>query len=144
MVSLDGDARVLEIGRAKATKADVNVALDYGMSFELPYSNASFDRVLSSLLFHHLTRENKACTSREIFRVLRPEGELHIADFEEPSNALMYFVSLLMRRLEEASDNIKGLLPEMLRDAGFEQVQETARYMTIFGTLSLYTARKPK
>jgi len=26
---------------------------------------------------------------------------------------------------------------------GFEQVEETARFMTLFGTLSLYRARKP-
>jgi len=49
-----------------------------------------------------------------------------------------------MRRLEETIDNIKGLLPEMFRDAGFGQVNETARYMSIFGTISLYRAVKPE
>jgi len=49
-----------------------------------------------------------------------------------------------MRRLEQASDNIKGLLPQMLRRAGFEQLEEPDRFMTIFGTLVLISARKPE
>ena len=34
-----------------------------------------------------------------------------------------------MRRLEETSDLIQGLLPEMLRKAGFYEVEETAKFM---------------
>jgi hypothetical protein len=41
------------------------------------------------------------------------------------------------------ADNMKGLLPALFRDAGFEEVSETARLATLFGTLSLYKARKP-
>jgi trans-aconitate methyltransferase len=48
-----------------------------------------------------------------------------------------------MRRLEEASDTIDGMLPGMFVDAGFEHVEESARYRTVFGTLTLYQARKP-
>jgi len=54
----------------------------------------------------------------------------------------MYLISLVVRHLEETRDNIDGLLPEMFQKAGFEKVEETARFMTIFGTLSLYRARK--
>jgi ubiquinone/menaquinone biosynthesis C-methylase UbiE len=75
--------------------------------------------------------------------VLKPGGELHVADFGEPQNVFMRAISLVVRHFEEASDNVQGLLPEMFRKAGFEQVEETAHYMTIFGTLSLYKTRKP-
>jgi ubiquinone/menaquinone biosynthesis C-methylase UbiE len=144
VVGLDGDAKVLEIARAKSADAGMDIALDYGMAFELPYPEHSFHRVLSSLLLHHLTRENKLCTLREAFRVLHPGGEMHIADFGKPHNVLMYSVSLIVRWLEEAADNVKGLLPKMFADAGFEEIRESARFMTLFGTLSLYRARKPE
>lgn len=143
VVGLDGDPRILKVARAKVASAGLNITLDYGMAYELPYPDNSFDRVFSSLLFHHLTQENKNRTAKETFRVLRHGGELHVADFGKPDNALMRFISLYMRRLEKTADNVKGLLPDMFQNAGFDQIEESARYMTVFGSLSLYKARKP-
>jgi len=142
---LDADPKVLAVARAKAAKAGLIVRLDHGMAFELPYPDASFDRVISSLLFHHLTRENKERTLKEIFRVLRQGGELHVADWGKARNWPMRVAFLLVQMLdgfETTADNVNGLLPEMFRSAGFEEVQETAQYATIVGTLSLYKARK--
>lgn len=144
VVGLDTDPKILEIAKAKVAKAGLDITLVQGMAFELPYPDGSFERVLSSLVLHHLTTEDKKRTLKEVFRVLRPAGELHVADFGKPHNALMYLISLIMRGHEEVSDNIKGLLPEMFREAGFDHVEEFARYATIFGTLSLYRARKPR
>lgn len=142
VVGLDGDARVLEIGRAKAEKAGINLTLDQGMAFDLPYPDRAFNRVLSSLVFHHLTTANKQHTMVEILRVLEPGGELHIADFGKPNTTWAWIISLVMARLEEASDNIKGRLPVLLLNAGFDQVGEQSNYATIFGTLTLYKAIK--
>jgi len=142
---LDADPRVLEVARAKAAKAGLSIRLDRGMAFELPYSHGSFDRVISSLMFHHLTRENKERTLREVFRVLRPRGELHVADWGKAQNWPMRVAFLLVQILdgfETTADNISGQLPELFRMAGFMEVEESARYMTIVGTLSLYRARK--
>ncbi len=86
VVGLDGDRRILAMAAAKAEKADVNLTLDHGLAFELPYPDQSFERVVSSLVIHHLTTENKRRTFKEIYRVLRPGGELHILDFGRPYN----------------------------------------------------------
>ncbi len=142
VVGLDGDEQVLEIGRAKAAKAGVDIKLDHGLAFQLPYPDASFDRALSSLVFHHLSREDKQRALGEVFRILWPGGELHLVDFGKPHNAFAHFISRFARRLERAADNIEGLLPEMMRRAGFTQVEEPARFTTVVGTLSLYKARK--
>jgi ubiquinone/menaquinone biosynthesis C-methylase UbiE len=142
---LDGDQKILDIARAKAAKAEVELTFSNGMAFELPYPDGSFDRVVSSLVFHHLTRENKVRTLQEVFRVLRPDGELHVADWGKPQNLLMRLASLPLRMfdgLETTRDNVKGLLPEMFQKAGFDGVQEPTRFLTLFGTLSLYKARK--
>jgi SAM-dependent methyltransferase len=142
---LDADPKVLAVARAKAAEAGQIVTLDHGMAFEVPYPDASFNRVISSLLFHHLTREKKERTLKEIFRVLRQGGELHVADWGKARNWPMRVAFLLVQMLdgfETTADNVNGLLLEMFRSAGFEEVQETIRYMTIVGPLSLYSARK--
>ncbi len=145
VVGIDGDPKILGIARRKANKANLDITLDQGMGFNLPYSDASFDRVVSSLVFHHLNRENKEATLGEIHRVLRAGGELHIADFGKPHNALMRVVAFpwqIFDGFQTTADNVKGLMPELIRSAGFVEIHESARYMTLFGTLSLYASRK--
>jgi ubiquinone/menaquinone biosynthesis C-methylase UbiE len=141
VIGIDGDPRILGIARKKAAQTGLEITLDKGMSFELPYPDASFDRVVSSLVFHHLNRENKLTTLREIHRVLRAGGELHIADFGKPQNVLMQVASLPWG-FHTTADNVKGLMPVLMRSAGFAEVHESARYMTLFGTLSLYASKK--
>ena len=80
IIGIDGDPKILALAKEKARAGNFEVQFDEGMSFALPYADESFDRVVSSLFFHHLTRENKLKTLREVWRVLKQGGELHIAD----------------------------------------------------------------
>lgn len=137
--------RFSEIARKKAAQANFDITLDEGMGFDLPYRDASFDRVVSSLVLHHLTRDHKVETLNEVHRVLRAGGEFHVADFGKPQNLLMRAASIPWRIFDgsqNTSDNVNGLMPELMRNAGFIEVHESARFMTLFGTLALYTARK--
>ena len=145
VVGVDGDAKILELGRQKAVRAGLEVNLTQAMAFNLPYADSSFDRVLSSLMFHHLTRENKLRTLKETDRVLRTGGEIHIADFGRPQNVLMRVASLpwqLFDRSTTTTDNVRGLLPELMSASGFKDVRQRVRYMTLFGRLCLYSGRK--
>ena len=146
VIGLDGDPKILNIAREKAARAGVKLTFNNAMAYELPYPDASFERVVSSRVFHNLTPRDKERAVPEVFRVLRPGGELHVADWGKPQNLLMRVASLPLRMfdgLETTRDNVNGLLPDMFRNAGFEEVQERTRFMTLFGTLSLYAARRP-
>ncbi len=142
MVGFDGDPAVLEIARAKAAQENVNLTFDQGMAYQLPYPDNSFDRVFSSLVLHHLTTQDRKRALEQVYRVLKPVSEFWIIDFGKPHNALAFVISLVMRNLERTSDLIEGLLPEQLSRAGFEQVEQRERFMTLFGTIALYRARK--
>jgi len=146
VTGLDGDPKALEIGRGKIAKSGLMITLDEGMAFDLPYPDNSFDRVFSGLLFHHLTREDKERALKEVYRVLRPGGELHVADWGKAGNPLMrsaFFLVQLLDGFKTTTDNVNGLLPEFFSKAGLQQVQETARYTTVFGNMALYKAWKP-
>ena len=142
VTGLDADFDALKIGQAKAEKAEVVLTLDHGMAYALPYPDVSFDRVLSSLMFHHLTSKDKMRTMREVHRVLRPGGSFLVVDFGKPRGLWSKLISPLMARLEEVADNHKGLLIDMMGQAGFLPAGATASFHTIFGTLYLYQGRK--
>lgn len=144
VTGLDGDLEVLEIARSKAAKAGVDIALDHSMAYHLPYPGDTFDRVVSSLMLHHLDTEDKQRTMAEVYRVLRPGGEFHIVDFGKQRGLYGKLLSPFISRLEQASDNLRGLLPRMLKDAGFTQVEELVRYTTIVGSIASVIARKPR
>jgi SAM-dependent methyltransferase len=143
---LDADGRALQLSRAKMAGTGVEVQLDQGFAFALPYPSASFDRVLSCLFFHHLSGQLKDQAMLEVLRVLRPGGEFHIADWGRPTSAAMRFAFVGIQMLDgfaTTRDSVMGLLPELLALAGFETVKLTRTYATLFGTLALYRARKP-
>ncbi len=143
LTGLDGDPEVLAIARTKAAQAGLAITWDHGLATELPYPAQAFDRVLSSLMLHHLTGAQKRLAFAEVFRALRPGGEFHIVDFGPPHTFAMRAVARVMRSLEETPDHFDGWLPGWLAEAGFSPVTETGHAATILGPLSLYQAVKP-
>ncbi len=146
VIGIDGDSKILEIAEMKAKKADVDIRFEKGMSFDLPFADESFDRVFSSLFFHHLTGENKLKTLREVRRILKSEGgEFHVADWGAPANFLMRFGSYFIQLLdgfETTGDNFNGLLPKFIVDAGFQTIEETCHFNSAFGTIRLLKSLK--
>lgn len=123
----------------------IDIKFNQGMSFELPYPNHSFDHVLTSLMLHHLTLGNKLRTLKEIFRVLKPRGELHIADWGKAQNRFMriaFFSIQILDGFKTTADNVNGRIPQIIGKAGFVESKEMDNLMTVYGTLSLYKAKK--
>ena len=146
VTGIDGDARILSRARAKAEAAGTAIRFDEAMSYELPYPDRAFDRVLSSLFFHHLSREDKLRTAREVFRVLRPGGELHVADWGKAANPAMRVLFYAVQMLDgfaTTAGNVRGELPQVFRSAGFADFALKRQFSTVFGTLALFRIRRP-
>ena len=144
VVGLDGDPKVLAIAREKIARAGLEVEFVEGMAYAPPLAPASFDRVLSTLVLHHLTRAEKRAALAGIRSLLRPGGELHVADFGPPEGVYARAISSLLRRFDAAertADNLEGRLPQLIRTAGFGEVHKTGHAATPFGTLVYLSAR---
>ena len=145
LIAVDVDLAVLAIARQKAAAAGADVQFSRARSTELPFRSESFDRVVSSLFFHHLTWDDKVETAREAFRVLRLGGEIHVADWGHPAGALMRVMFVAVQSLdgfENTRDSVMGRLVPLLQQAGFSDVSTYRAFNTMFGTLRLYRATK--
>ena len=144
VVGLDADTDALERAQTKVARHGVAVHFVHGRADSPPFSARSFDRIVSSLLFHHLTEAEKKRALQASYDLLDSGGELHVADWGKPQDAVMRLAFLPVQVLDgftTTGDNVRGALPDMARGAGFASVEETFRRRTIFGTLAFLIAR---
>ncbi len=119
---LDASPAMIERARQKAAQADANVDFQPGLAEALPFADATFDLVMSSMVMHHLPGDLKARAFAEMYRVLKPGGRLLVVDFEPPANPLVRaFLTQLLGRGMLSIDN--RTLPPLLKAAGFADVQ---------------------
>jgi demethylmenaquinone methyltransferase/2-methoxy-6-polyprenyl-1,4-benzoquinol methylase/phosphoethanolamine N-methyltransferase len=116
---IDPSPEMIGVARRKAARQKADVDFRVGVIERLPYSDGSFDVVLSSLMMHHLPADLKPLALAEIRRVLKPGGRLAILDF----------MNLLEQQGVVALVNAAGFTPS-----------ETRR--TLFNTLGLVLAQK--
>lgn len=145
VAGLDGDPVVLATARRKAEAENLGIDFWEGLATDPPFGPDSFDKVVSSLLFHHLLPTDKRRSLRKAFELLKPGGELHVADWGRPHGRLMRAAFLAVQALDgfaTTSDSVAGMLPRYMEEAGFRPVTETRRERTVFGTLAVYRAVK--
>jgi ubiquinone/menaquinone biosynthesis C-methylase UbiE len=142
VVGVDGDEKILATARRKASTA--NISFIEATAERLPLGSATFDVVVASLLLHHLSGTAKRAALTEARRVLVPGGRLVIADWGRPRDPLTWSGFLILRVLDgfqNTREHAAGQLPRMIAEAGFDDVRQTDRWRTIWGSLELMTAQ---
>jgi ubiquinone/menaquinone biosynthesis C-methylase UbiE len=140
VVGLDPDAKALARARRKAARAAVSIQLDRGFGDELPYPDGSFDRVLSSLMFHHVPTDEKGKTVRAIRRVLKTGGEFHMLDFEGPEKGAHGILSRLLHSSQRLKDNSESRVLQFMTEAGFAEPKKVGHREMFFGHIAYYRA----
>lgn len=144
-VGVDGDRDILALARRKGERAGAPICVLASLSMALPFESGSFDRVFSTLMLHHLDDEAKLRSLEEMRRVVRDNGELHIADWGRPHTATMRLAAGLVSAFDGADvtrANLEERIPDLCRQAGFATVEVRVQRATPFGTLAFYRARK--
>ena len=138
VVGLDPDPKALARARRKAQRAAVAVRFDEGFSDQLPYASASFDRVFSSFMFHHLAAAEQEGTLREVRRILTAHGRLLMLDFAgEASHRHGSFLRLLHASHEQRHGGDTPLLTQM-QQAGFHMPTGVREGSLLFGLVRLH------
>lgn len=119
VTGLDPDAKALARAQRKADAASASIQIDRGFSDALPYPDASFDRVFSCLMLHHLhDADEKLRTLGEIRRVLRPDGRLHLLDFARPDVHAANRIARLIHASHHLEDNSEARVLSLMADSG--------------------------
>jgi len=134
---IGSDPDPLAIARAQRKASGIRFERAYAQ--RLPYPDGSFDRVLSSLMLHHLDEETKIATAAEIQRVLRPGGSLHIVDFTGETHGIHGMLARRIFRSGHTADHHDGI-PRLLNAAGLECDKLAVRQIGILGRAGYYRA----
>jgi len=140
VVGLDPDPKALARSRRKAERAGVSLRFDQGFANALPYSDTSFDRVFSSLMFHHLAHDAKLATLREVRRVLKPRGSLHLLDFEHEGAHSHNPLARWLHASERMQDNSCEQILTWMKEAGLIEPRVVDSDRPIFGKIAYFAA----
>jgi ubiquinone/menaquinone biosynthesis C-methylase UbiE len=130
---IDAASEMVEVAQAKAAKAGVEVEFRAALIESLPFSDDSFDVVLSSLMMHHLPDDVKQKGLREIYRVLKPGGHLFVVDMQRPVGLVSHVLSTVM--MHGHLHNGVQDLPTMMTEVGFTNIETSAFWLKMMGTV---------
>jgi ubiquinone/menaquinone biosynthesis C-methylase UbiE len=81
---IDASPAMVAKATRKSARAGAEVTFTNAVVEALPFPDARFDAVLSTLMLHHLPRPARRQCIVEIHRVLKPRGRLLVVDFDRP------------------------------------------------------------
>jgi ubiquinone/menaquinone biosynthesis C-methylase UbiE len=142
VIGSDPDPLALNRARRKARKLS-GIRFDLAYAQQLPYRDAEFDLVLSSMMLHHLIGEAKTAAVAEVFRVLRPGGRLHVVDLGGDTTQPDGFAGRFFPHSPHAAGNVDNAIPRLLGAAGFDCTELATRRHPVIGRLSYYRATRP-
>ena len=143
VIGLDPDDEALAIARRKA--ADAGVVIEWRKGFARDVAGP-VDAVVSSLLFHQMPLIEKRAGMAAIHAALRPGGRALIADYGRQRGLMRLLFRMTIQRLDGVEDtqpNADGILPDLIRDAGFENVREVDGVHTVTGRIALLEGLRP-
>ena len=145
IIGIDAAVKMIEVANKKCRKRNVEDRCSFQAEIaeKLPFENESFDYCLNSMFYHHLPRELKIASLSENMRVLKPGGSFLTIDIDKPDNffAWLFVMAGYVCFVQPAiKENIDGLLPSLISEAGFEDLKLVKKR---WGMVSVYHCIKP-
>ena len=119
---IDASPEMIARASKKARKADVDILFQNALAEALPFPDAHFDAVLTTVMLHHLPRQTRQQCTFEMRRVLKPSGRVLAVDFAKPTRERRSVIGHFHRHGHVDLGDIIGLLSE----AGLKTVDSGA------------------
>lgn len=142
VIGVDPDPKALGRAVRKARRQGVDIRFETAFGDDLPFADRSFDTVVSSFMFHHLTEPVRAAMLAEVKRVLIPSGRLLLLDFggAHPHEG---FLARLLHAHQHVDANRGDGVPRLMREAGLVEPVEVDGRSTVAGPVATWTAAAP-
>jgi len=122
VVGIDASPEMIARARAKAAKAAIDIDFRAAAAEALPFSDGTFDALLSTTVLHCLPDDARRLCIREMTRVLKSGGRLLVVDFGGPGQARR---SLMAHLRHHRDFDLRDIIPE-LRETGLVDLQTGA------------------
>lgn len=103
-------------------------------------------KIISSLVLHQVPLEEKSRILKTMHQIVAPAGACFIADYGLQkswfSKTLFRVTVQALDGVENTSPNAQGILPDLMRSAGFETVTEVFHVSTFTGVIYVYKGLK--
>ena len=146
IVGLDPDPAVLAIAAAKARAAGVEIEWREGYANQAADLGESFDKAVSSLVFHQVPLPGKREGIAAMFQAVRPGGKVHIVDYALQRNKLMrglFRVTVqLVDGVADTQPNADGVIEAILSELTGQESRPERILLTPTGAISLFRATR--
>lgn len=145
-LGVDPDVEAVRRAREKAVRIGGGAEFREGY-FPEGAGDENADVIVSSLVLHQVPLAEKKRIIDAAYMRLNPGGRLLIADYgmqDSPLARFLFRVSVqTLDGREDTQPNADGVLPELMREAGFDLIEERLRLLTPTGLIFIHAARKP-
>lgn len=141
VIGVDPDPKAIARAARKAARAGVSARFERAFADALPFADGAFDRVFSSMMLHHVRKEDKAGVLADIRRVLKPGGRLEFLDLAGGSHGML--ARLIHGAHVSADPDPDDRLITRMRETGFVDAKRIAVQGTIVGPIVFYQASAP-
>jgi ubiquinone/menaquinone biosynthesis C-methylase UbiE len=132
VAGIDAADEMIKRAASRTRKQDLPVAFEVAFAQRLPFPTATFDAVACMLALHHVAEDDQQTAVQEMYRVLKPDGRLLIAEFDQGHGP-----HLRLRWLRPSTpDHMTERARRLVDAAGFTGVTSSPTNLSWLSTIS--------